>query len=104
MSMFWSLWFLLLLPDSSGASSSGNAVKLSVPVSVLLAFDLYRIDEFESTLSCPTKTIKSFTKFLVLIINPLLIILKEVFVDRFLAIGLPGRLKVRRVNWNVLGV
>ena len=35
----------------------GIAVKLLLLL-CLLAFDLYRVNEFESTVSCPTKTIK----------------------------------------------
>ena len=39
----------------------GNAVKLLF-LFCLLTFDLYRVDKLKPTLSCPTKTIKSFTK------------------------------------------
>ena len=95
MSMLWSLWFLLLFLF---CFFFRDAIKLLF-LFCFLAFDLYRIDELKPTLSCPTKTIKSFTKFLVLIINPLLVILKEISVDRFLTIGFPVRLEVRRVNW-----
>ena len=73
MPVFWSLWFLLFLRF---CFFFRDAVQLLF-LFCFLAFDFYRVDKLKPTLSCPTKTIKSFTKLIVLIINPLLVILKE---------------------------
>ena len=60
--VFWSLQFLLFFRF---CFFFGNTVQLLF-LFCLLAFDLYRVDELKPTLSCPTKTIKSFTKLRVL--------------------------------------
>ena len=79
------------------------AFKLLLFLLRLLCFDLYRVDKLKPTLSCPTKTIKCFTKLFALIINPLLVVLKEVLVDWFFTVGFPTWFQVRRIYRNVLG-
>ena len=100
MPVFWSLRFLGFLRF---CFFFGNTAQLLF-LFCLLAFELYRIDKLKSTLSCPTKTIESFTKLIILIINPLLVVLKEISVVRFFTIRFPVWFEVRRVYRNVLGV